>query len=50
MEKTLQLGLLENSHRFLREAAKKARLAEQQSDQWMFAASALVRRQSFSER
>lgn len=42
MEKTLQLGLLENSHRFLREAAKKARLAEHQSDQWMFAASALV--------
>lgn len=42
MEKTLQLGLLENSHRFLREAARKARLAEEQSDEWMFAASALV--------
>ncbi|WP_028955018.1 hypothetical protein [Sulfitobacter sp. 20_GPM-1509m] len=42
MEKTLQLGLLENSHRFLCEAAKKARLAEDQPDEWMFAASALV--------
>ena len=42
MEKTLQLGFLENSHRFLREAAKKARLAENEPDEWMFAASALV--------
>ena len=42
MEKNLKLGFLENSHRFLREAAKKARLAEDQPDEWMFAASALV--------
>ena len=39
---TIQLGFVENSHRFLREAARKARLAESQSDEWMFAASALV--------
>lgn len=42
MGNTLQLGFVENSHRFLREAANKARLAEQEPDEWMFAASALV--------
>jgi hypothetical protein len=42
MESTLQLGFVENSHRFLREAAKKARLAEKEPDEWMFAAAALV--------
>lgn len=36
------LGFLDNSHRFLREAADKARLASEDPDQWMFAVAALV--------
>lgn len=37
-----ELGFLDNSHRFLREAAHKASLAKDDPDQWMFAVSALV--------
>ncbi len=39
---THKLGFLENSHRFLAEAANKAILAQEDSDQWLFAVSALV--------
>jgi hypothetical protein len=39
---TRKLGFLDNSHRFLREAADKGRLAGDNPDQWMFAVAALV--------
>ncbi|UES56044.1 hypothetical protein GFK91_10750 [Roseibium aggregatum] len=41
-EHRLELGFLENSHRFLKEAAAKAKLARTEEDQWMFAVSALI--------
>lgn len=41
-EKTLKLGFLENSHRFLREAASKAQQAKEQPEEWVFAMAALV--------
>jgi hypothetical protein len=37
-----KLGFLDNSHRFLREAADKGHLAGEDPDQWMFAVAALV--------
>ncbi len=37
-----KLDFLGNSHRFLREASEKARLAKSEPDQWMFAVAALV--------
>ena len=42
LKRTRKLGFLDNSHRFLREAADKARLASKEPDQWMFAVAALV--------
>ncbi len=41
-QRTRKLSFLDNSHRFLREAAEKARLASKEPDQWMFAVAALV--------
>lgn len=41
-QRSRELGFLDNSHRFLREAADKASLAKGNPDQWMFAVSALV--------
>lgn len=40
--KTLKLGFLENSHRFLREAANKAQQAKEQPEEWVFATASLV--------
>ena len=40
--RTLKLGFLENSHRFLREAATKAKQAKEQPEEWVFAMAALV--------
>lgn len=40
--RTRKLSFLDNSHRFLREAAEKALLASDDPDQWMFAVAALI--------
>ena len=40
--RTIELNLLENSHRFLREAVTRAQQASEEPDAWLFAVSALV--------